>query len=388
MKSRWEKKRLGEVLEVQNGFAFDSKRFNASNGPPLIRIRSLKSGVETETHYDGAYDERYIVQSGDLLIGMDGEFGCYEWKGAPSLLNQRVCRLQGFSDELLPRFLFYGVNDYLKAIEDVTGFATVKHLSSKQILDIEFPLPPLAEQRRIVGILDEAFAGLATAQAHAEKNLQNARALFESHLNEVFTKKGEGWVDRKLNDLCREITVGYVGPMAKEYTASGVTFLRSQNIRPFQVSLDNALFISREFDNKIAKSRLCPGDVAVVRTGYPGTAAVIPPSLPEANCADLVIVRPGKEVVPQYLAAFFNSTYGKQHVSGKLVGAAQKHFNVGAAKETVVHVPPLQEQRTAIARLDALSGETRRLAAIYERKLATLGELKKSLLHQAFAGEL
>ena len=122
MKKGWERKRLGDVLEVQNGYAFDSDGFNSSKGLPLIRIRSLKPGVETETRYDGEYDEKYIVRAGDLLIGMDGEFGCYEWKGEPSLLNQRVCRLQGFSGELLPRFLFYGVNDYLKAIEDVTGY--------------------------------------------------------------------------------------------------------------------------------------------------------------------------------------------------------------------------------------------------------------------------
>src|ERR1039458_2847688 len=150
---------------------------------PLIRIRSLKSGVETETRFSGEYDKKYVVNAGDLLIGMDGEFGCYEWKGGPALLNQRVCRLQGFASELVPRFLFYGVNSYLKAIEDVTGFATVKHISSRQILGIEFPLPPLREQRRIVGVLDEALMGIASARENAERNLRNASAVLESHLD-------------------------------------------------------------------------------------------------------------------------------------------------------------------------------------------------------------
>jgi type I restriction enzyme S subunit len=141
-----ETRRLGDVLSVQNGYAFDSKRFGSSDGVPLIRIRDLKAGIDTDTRYVGAYDDKYLVQAGDLLIGMDGEFGCYEWRGKLALLNQRVCRLQGFASDLLPRFLFYGVNSHLKAIEDVTGFATVKHLSSKQILGIEFPVPPLREQ--------------------------------------------------------------------------------------------------------------------------------------------------------------------------------------------------------------------------------------------------
>ena len=138
MKKRWKTMTLGDVLEVQNGYAFDSKGFNPSTGLPLIRIRSLKAGIETETRFDGDYDKRFIVKAGDLLIGMDGEFGCYEWKGEPALLNQRVCRLQGFNGNLIPRFLLYGVNDYLNAIEDVTGFTTVKHLSSKQIVGIRW----------------------------------------------------------------------------------------------------------------------------------------------------------------------------------------------------------------------------------------------------------
>ena len=202
MKNGWRITKLGELLEIQNGYAFDAKAFNSLEGMPLIRIRDLKGGAATETLYTGEYDKKYVVHAGDLLIGMDGEFGCYQWRGKPALLNQRVCRLQGFDSALLPRFLFYGVNSHLKAIEDVTGYATVKHLSSKQVLGINFSLPPLPEQRRIVGILDEAFDGIATAKANAEKNLQNARALFESHLQAVFTQRGEGWVDTALGDVC------------------------------------------------------------------------------------------------------------------------------------------------------------------------------------------
>jgi len=201
MKVMWRTKKLSDVLEVQNGYAFDSKEFSTSDGIPLIRIRDLKVGTETETRFVGKYEDKYLVKAGDLLIGMDGEFGCFEWKGGPALLNQRVCRLQGFTSDLLPRFLYHGVNTHLKAIEEVTGFATVKHLSSKQILNIEFPLPPLAEQERIVGILDKAFHGIATAKVKAEENLQNTRGLFESHLQRAFTRRDEKWVERPLGEI-------------------------------------------------------------------------------------------------------------------------------------------------------------------------------------------
>lgn len=387
MTAGWTRTKLGSVLSIQNGYAFDSKAFGPS-GLPLIRIRDLKSGTSTETHFGGEFDPRYVVNAGDLLIGMDGEFACYEWKGGPALLNQRVCRLQGFSDALNPRFLFYGINKHLKAIEDVTGFTTVKHLSSKQILDIEFFVPPKDEQRRIVAILDEAFDAIATAKANTEKNIQNAREVFESYLAAVFSARNEGWTDRRLASLCQRITVGHVGSMAKLYKPIGIPFLRSQNIRPFSVSMQNLVFIDEQFHASLGKSSLQAGDVAIVRTGYPGTAAVIPHSLGAANCSDLVIARPGPEIDAHFLCAFFNSAFGKAMVSGKVVGAAQKHFNVGAAKDVVLHLPPLAEQEAIVAAADDLRDQTDRLGEVHTRKLAALDELKKSLLHQAFTGQL
>jgi len=355
---------------------------------PLIRIRSLKAGTETETYFDGDYADIFLVHSGDLLIGMDGEFGCYEWNGGPALLNQRVCRLQGFSDDLIPRFLYYGVNGYLKAIEDVTGFTTVKHLSSKQILGIEFPLPPLPEQKRIVAILDEAFDGIASAVAATEQNLVNARELFESRLNNVFTQRSSGWLDIRLEDLCVQITVGHVGSMAARYKNAGVPFLRSQNVRPFEVNFSNLRFIDDEFNIELKKSVLGPGDVVIVRTGYPGTAAVIPQNLPVANCSDLVIVRPKPDTSPDYIALFLNSQFGKQLVGSKLVGAAQKHFNVSAAKGVSVPIPNLEEQNRISVEIDSFRATIRGLESTYQLKIDTLTELKQSILQKAFAGEL
>lgn len=126
MRRAWELARIGDLLTIQNGFAFDSKQFSESKGVPLIRIRDLKGGQKTETNYTGPFDKRYRVKASDLLIGMDGEFGCFEWRGGDALLNQRVCRLEGFSEQLEPKFLFYGINKYLKEIEDATTYTTVK----------------------------------------------------------------------------------------------------------------------------------------------------------------------------------------------------------------------------------------------------------------------
>jgi type I restriction enzyme S subunit len=272
--------------------------------------------------------------------------------------------------------------------ERMSGAVGHKRVSRDFVENYPIPIPPLPEQQRIVDILDKALEGLATTRADAEKNLQNSRALFESHLQSVFTQGDSNHKRFRLEDVCDDITVGHVGSMATRYKQSGIPFLRSQNIRPFRISLDNLVFIDEQFHRSLAKSALHPGDVAIVRTGYPGTAAVIPDSLPECNCSDLVIARPGKAIDSHYLALFFNSDHGKDLVAGRLVGAAQKHFNVTAAKQVAISLPSLVEQRRIVRKLDIFSAETRRLESIYHQKLTALDALKRSLLHHAFSGEL
>lgn len=152
----WVETPIGDVAEVLSGFAFKSNLFNKSEGIPLIRIRDLPKRNSTEALYSGSYEDRYIVKKGDFLIGMDGEFHCYEWNGPDALLNQRVCRIQDFKiGKVVPRYIYFAVNQYLDKIEQDTGYTTVKHISAKQVLGIKIPLPPLLEQKRIVGIISE-----------------------------------------------------------------------------------------------------------------------------------------------------------------------------------------------------------------------------------------
>lgn len=178
------------------------------------------------------------------------------------------------------------------------------------------------------------------------------------------------WQEFKLKDVCADITVGYVGPMAEEYQEAGIPFLRSLNIKPFKLDYDNLKFIDDKFHEKLRKSALRPGDIVVVRTGYPGTACVIPKALKVANCSDLVVIRPGEKINPHFLAAIFNSTFGQNLVSGNLVGAAQQHFNVTVAKELKLQLPSriLQDKIAAIlSAYDDLIENNQRRIALLER---------------------
>ena len=184
----------------------------------------------------------------------------------------------------------------------------------------------------------------------------------------------------KLKDVCERITVGHVGPMAEKYTADGVPFLRSQNITAFRLHLDDIKFIPLDFHEKLRKSALHPGDVAVVRTGYPGTACVIPDRFSELNCADLVVITPSKELNPYFLAALFNSVWGMATVSGNLVGVAQQHFNIGAAREMEVALPsrPVQDRIAGI--LSAYDG----LMENSQRRIRILEAMARALYREWF----
>jgi type I restriction enzyme, S subunit len=199
MRDGWVETKLGEVAQVLSGYAFKSINFNKFEGTPLIRIRDLQKTNQTEVLSTETYNDRYLVRKGDFLIGMDGEFHCYEWNGPEALLNQRICRIQDFKFELVkPRFIFFAVNQYLEKIEQDTGYTTVKHISTRQILEINFPLPPLAEQKRIVDLISSVDSYIEALQQQVDKARKSRNAV----LHEMLTKGGDGWVETKLGEIC------------------------------------------------------------------------------------------------------------------------------------------------------------------------------------------
>lgn len=144
-------KRLPDVCRIQYGYAFDSAKFSADEGVPLVRIRDVVRGY-SETYTIEECSEDYLVNDGDMLIGMDGEFNIAHWNGGRAYLNQRVCRLIP-TDEIDPLYLYYFMPKALKAIEDKTPFVTVKHLSAKELNKIVVPLPAMGQQRMIAARL-------------------------------------------------------------------------------------------------------------------------------------------------------------------------------------------------------------------------------------------
>jgi len=196
------------------------------------------------------------------------------------------------------------------------------------------------------------------------------------------------WVWTSFDHVAEDITVGHVGPMAGEYVANGIPFLRSLNVREFLINPADLKFISPGFHARLAKSALRPGDVAIVRTGNPGVACVIPPTLKVANCSDLVILRPSEVLNAAYATVFLNSREARSHVEDVKVGIAQGHFNIGSMRTTPLPLPPLEEQAEIVRRVEALFA----LADAIERRVATARKsadaLPQAIVARAFSGRL
>jgi type I restriction enzyme S subunit len=255
-------------------------------------------------------------------------------------------------------------------------------------VQISYP-KSLPEQRRVVGILDEALEGIATTKANAEKNLQNAHTLFESHLKAVFTGF-DGYQVRKsaLEDLTAidsPITYGVVKP-GNEGT---VLFIRGGDLARGQVLTSQLRTVTQVISNQYRRTLLRGGELLISLVGQPGQVAVAPAELAGANIARQVgLIRLRSDIDAQFVRYFLQSPVGRESLFARQSGSVQQVINLSELRQVLVPLPSTAVQREVVSKLDALTAETQHLESIYEQKLAALDELNKSLLHHAFSGAM
>ena len=288
-------------------------------------------------------------------------------------------------------------NDFINSMQKGT---TRPRVTLSVVRELPIYAPPLAEQQRIVSLLDEAFAGLATAKANAEQNLQNARAIFESHLQSVFSEQGEGWVESSVGELVAEGALvkpfdgnhGEIHPKKSDYTDSGVPFIMARDLRDGFVDTENCIFISRKLADSLRVGFAEDGDVLISHKGTIGRSAIL---ATEDDCIMLTPqvtsyrVKDSSRLFNRFIRyQFMSPGFQRQMIAGAADGSTRAYIGITKQLALILCFPPLAEQKIISAELDALHSETQRLTRLYERKLAALEELKKSLLHQAFNGEL
>jgi type I restriction enzyme S subunit len=295
------------------------------------------------------------------------------------------------NEEVLPAYLelylksLFESGYWLKRCKQSVNQASVNQQDIAQVA-IEFP-SNVTEQHRIVTLLDEAFADIATAKANAEKNLQNARELFESHLQTLFAQRGEGWKDKTLEEISTTFGRGKSRHRPRNDPAlygGQYPFVQTGDVR-------NAEHIITEFSQTyseagLAQSKLWPkGTICITiaaniaETGILGFDACFPDSV-------IGVVPDPKEAEVGYVEYVLQSFKARLQALGQ--GSAQANINMGTFENERFPFPSVTEQRSIVTKLDALSEESQRLESIYRQKLTALDDLKKSLLHQAFSGQL
>jgi type I restriction enzyme S subunit len=383
MKKGWPTHRLEEVCrEITDGSHFSPK--TADKGYPYITVRDIDNDMVdfSNCKFIAASDYQQLLKNGcrpnkgDVLFSKDGTVGKVALidytKDFVVLSSLAIVRPD--SSRIHSAFLKWVLKSpaFLdEAVGKKTG-AAIRRIILRNLKAIRIPVPPLAEQQRIVGLLDEAFEGLAAAKANAEKNLQNARALFESHMQSVFTQRGSGWVETTLDKISTNLDSKRV-PITKSvrtsgkypyYGASGIV----DYVNDYIFEGDN-LLVSEDGANLLARST--PIAFSVSGKYWVNNHAHV---LHFENMAT------------QRFAEFYLESI---KLDDYITGAAQPKLNQKALNSIPIPIPKsVEDQAKIVENVESLQEETQRLAHIYEQKLAALEALKKSLLHQAFSGEL
>lgn len=393
MKKGWSTKRLGDVCEFDKAQGVHSclpyvglehiesytARFIGSNEPQSVKSSTFRFSKE---HVLYGRLRPYLNKV--LAPNFEGHCSTEIFPIKPGSQLSREYLLYWFlSDETVER------------INATCTGARMPRADMKDVLEFDFPLPPLPEQQRIVGILDEAFTAIATAKANAEKNLQNARALFESHLHEVFSQRGEGWVEDRLQSLTTKIGSGATPRGGEEsYKPEGVSLIRSLNVHDMGFRYEKLAFLDDAQADGLSNVVVQKQDVLLNITGASVARCCLAPEdvLPARVNQHVSIIRPiAEKLSPEFLHYLLISRPYKTLLlqTGEKGGSTRQAITKAQIQEfKVAHPKTLDEQQKVVANLDVLSAETRRLESIYRQKLAALEELKKSLLNQAFTGEL
>lgn len=286
-------------------------------------------------------------------------------------------------DFLRPKFFFY----HLLAA-NFTSLGYARHYRLLKGLKLRYP--PLPEQQRIVGILDEAFESIATAKANAEKNLQNARALFESHLQSVFTQRSRGWVETALGDVCGFVRGPFGGSLKKSiFVANGYAVYEQQHAIYDQFD-DMRYFIDEAKFKEMKRFELLPDDLIMSCSGTMGRVAIVPKGIKRGIINQALLkLTPSSKILNTFLKSWMESEAFQDALKEYSGGAAiQNVASVKILKEIKVPLPSLSSQKHVVEELNDFREQTHRLESLYQRKLDALDALKKSLLHQAFSGAL
>ncbi|BBO19385.1 MAG: restriction endonuclease subunit S [Rhodocyclaceae bacterium] len=399
MKAGWQHKTIDAVCDVVNGGTPKTGTAEYWDGPHQW-ITPAEMGKRATPFIE--LTERALTDAGlqnssarllpaqSVILSTRAPIGYLVINTVPMATNQG-CK------GLVPRagldckFLYYYLTSIVPLLNDLGTGATFKELSGGKLKEVPIPVPSFPEQHRIVAILDEAFDSIATAKANAEQNLQNARALFESHLHQVFTERGEGWVERLLEEVVSStcsLSYGIVQP--GDDFRNGLPVVRPTDLTTQLITADRLKRIDPKLANGYKRTALRGGELLLCVRGSTGIVSVAAPELAGANVTrGIVPITFEPSILRQGFGYFLMiSEMVQNQIRAKTYGTALMQINIGDLRKVTVAIPPIAQQEAITAKLELLQSETQHLESLYQQKLAALDEWKKSLLHRAFSGQL
>lgn len=402
MKAGWKMKPLGEVSVINYGYTESAT--SDPIGPKFLRITDIQdSGVNWDDvpfcQIDATGLKKFKLAQGDIVFARTGATTGKSFlviNPPEAVFASYLIRLRLQDISLLPEFvsLYFQSKEYWDAIRAGSSGSAQGGFNASKLAALMIPVPPLPEQQRIVAILDEAFETIAAARANAEQNRQNARALFESYLQSVFSQRGNGWINKPLSELC-DIKHGFAFKSEYFTNEGDYTLLTPGNFFEtggYRDRGDKQKFYSGDIPQGFL---LEAGDLLVAMTeqaaGLLGSPIIVPSQGKFLHNQRLGLVsgKPGIPWLNEFFFHVFNTQAVRQAIHESASGAKVRHTSptkIGAV--TVAFPASIEEQKAIVATLDILTIETQRLESLYQLKIAALDELKQSLLQQAFSGQL
>ncbi len=395
----WEVKKLGDLCNLMTGGTPSRSK------PEYFINGNIKWLVSGDIHKGEIFDcegritEEAMANSNtkflpvnSVMIALNGQGktrGTVAILRAKATCNQSLVSIHPKDLKIvLPEYIFCNLHGRYEEIRKITGDDDNdrRGLNMPLIRNIAIPHPPLPEQQRIVAILDEAFATIAKAKANAEQNLKNAREVFDCVLNSILYSKK--WVIKELGEVC--IKVEY-GSSNKSKTNGKLPVLRMGNIQNSHFTWGNLVYSDNEEDNK--QYLLKHNDVLFNRTNSPelvGKTAIYKSEMPTIFAGYLIRIHRKEDLLDaDYLNYYLNSKMAKDYGKKVVISSVnQANINGTKLKTYPIPLPPLKVQQAIVQKLDALSDETKKLEAIYQRKIDDLEELRKAVLQKAFLGQL
>lgn len=404
MRSDWQTKKLSEVCQIKPPKKEAKELLEESDLVSFVPMNDLGIRQKSLNHKEtkalgevvGSYT--YFADNDVLLAKITPCFENGKLGIAKGLKNgigfgsseYIVFRSKG---EIDPEYLFYFLSQDLfrdAGAKVMTGAVGHKRVPKEFIEDHQIPLPELEEQKRIVTILDEAFAGINSAIANTEKNIVNTRELFESYLNSIFMERGDGWLDRKFGEICGFVRGPFGGSLKKAcFVEEGFAVYEQQHAINDQFESIRYFIDDKKFQ-EMQRFELLPGDLIMSCSGTMGRVAIVPETIKRGVINQALLkLTPSNKIDAQYLRLWMESDNFMEEIEKHSQGAAIKNVaSVKVLKEIDVPSPDLLKQKEIVSEVFAYREQTNQLESIYQQKLNSLKELKQSLLQKSFSGEL